>query len=279
MKSLTLLLFTFMTFSSWAHQLPNSKGRLDRTRIIRLSNQQIKILKKIVFDNKGHYINENFPKAYRYIYSQLITMNAHSNPRIDGGTLFWFDKAANINESSGWSSYMVRTYTTLGIQLADRDVGDLQKVSDDIAINVLTDVIKARGVPPLQNILARDITAAIEVGNVKDLAGWGGSFFYWDMPLVDDHGELIKDPISGEDDDYLTLGDYIIRDSDRTRRFIMTSILCISYTPYLTTLTDLSGPLKSLNAFKRLPDEVRLPIINGVNEIDPFLGKILSIVE
>lgn len=277
--AITILLIIFSHSLSAQAEIPNSKGQLDRTSVIRFNQKQIRKLKKLIFDDKGNFINNNFPLAYRYISSVLVNMNAHSNTHIDTGTMFWFDKADNINESAGWSSYMVRTYTTIGIQLADRKVGDLQKVSDDIAINVLSDVIKARGVPPLQNILARDITAAMEVGNIKDLAGWGGSFFYWDMPLVDDNGDLIKDPISGEDDDYLTLGDFILRDLDRTRRFIDTSILTISYTPYLITLTDVQGLMKSLNSVKKLPEIVRLPIIEGVKKIDPFQGEILSLME
>ncbi len=275
----TLLLIIYSYSLSAQDLIPNHKGQLDRTNTIRLSDKQINKLRKIIFDDKGDYINKNFPDAYRYISSILVKKNSRSNPVVDSGTLFWFDKADNINESVGWSSYMVRTYTTIGIQLADRNVGDLQRVSDDIAINVLTDIIKARGVPPLQNILARDITAAMEVGNVKDLAGWGGSFFYWTMPLVDNNDELIMDPISGAPDDYLTLGDYILRDPDRTRRFIETSIICISHTPYLVTLTDVQGLMKSLKSVKNLPDIVRLPIIEGVKKIDPFQGEILSLID
>lgn len=280
MKIIIAILFTLFSNSLSARtELPNNKGQLDRTSVIRFSDNQIEKLKNLILDNKGHYINKNFPQAYRYISSQLITMNSYSNPRIDAGTIFWFDKAGNINESTGWSSYMVRTYTTIGIQLADRDVGDLQRVSDDIAINVLNDVIEAHGVPPLQNILARDITAAMEVGNIKDLAGWGGSVFYWSMPLVDNNGDLIRDPISGAKDDYLTLGDYILRNPERTHRFIKTAVLCIAYTPYLTTLTDVNGLMKSLNSLKNLPDIVRLPIIKGVNEIDSIQGSVLKLLK
>lgn len=277
--AITIILILFSYSLSAQALIPNNKGQLDRTTTIYFSDKQIKKLRKIIFDDKGNYINKNFPDAYRYVSSILARKNSRSNPKVDTGTLFWFDKADNINESAGWSSYMVRTYTTIGIQLADRDVGNLQKVSDDIAINVLSDIIEARGVPPLQNILARDISAAIEVGNVKDLAGWGGTFFYWNMPLVDNNNDLIKDPISGADDDYLTLGDYILRDSDRTRRFIDTSILCISYTPYLITFTDVLGLMKSLKSVKNLPKIVRLPIIEGVKKIDPFQGEILSLLE
>lgn len=280
MKIIIAILFTLFSNSLSARtELPNNKGQLHRTSVIRFSDNQIEKLKNLILDNKGHYINKNFPQAYRYVSSQLITMNSHSPPRVDAGTIFWFDKASNINESTGWSSYMVRTYTTIGIQLADRDVGDLQRVSDDIAINVLTDVIEAHGVPPLQNILARDITAAMEVGNIKDLAGWGGSVFYWNMPLVDNNGDLIRDPISGAKDDYLTLGDYILRNPERTQRFIKTAVLCIAYTPYLTTLTDVNGLMKSLNSLKNLPDIVRLPIIKGVNEIDSIQGSVLKLLK
>lgn len=280
MKRTITIFFTILSTTLLAQtEMPNFKGQLDRTNVIHFSDHQIEKLKSMIINDKGEYLNKNFPSAYRYISSVLVSMNSHSNPRIDAGTIFWFDKADNINESRGWSSYMVRTYTTLGIQLADREVGDLQKVSDDIAINVLTDVIESHGVPPLQNILARDITAAIIVGNIKDLAGWGGSITYWNTPLVDEQGQLIKDSMTLDEDDYLTLGDFILRDPERTERFIKTSVLCISTMPYALGLTDIQGLMKSLSAVKKLPDVVKLPIINGVSEMDSLQGGILSLLK
>lgn len=274
MKLALTILCTFISFNSIASDLAdNSKGTVERTEVIKFSPRQIGKIKSLIYSSKGGLKSENFPKAYKFIYSILQKKDT------DAGTLFWFNKATSINKDVGSSSYMIRTYTTIGLQLADRDVGDLQKISDNIAENVLTDVIRAGGVLPLQNILAKDITAAMKVGNIQDLAGWGGSFYYWKMPLVDSHGAMIKDPETNEEDDYLTVGDSILRDPDQKRRFIMTCVLSMAYTPYALALSDAPGLVKAVEAIKQLPDTVKLPIIDGIAEIDPVMGGFLKLVD
>ncbi len=271
----TLLLFTALSFTNTLHarELSNGLGKLERRTKISLNRQQIFTLRSIVVNAQGRFIPKNFPRAYKYIYSQLKIMK----PKVDDGTLFWFQKASDINAGAGSSSYMIRTYTTMGLQIADRDVPDLQKVSDNIAVNVLRDILLNKAVLPLQNILARDITAAMKVGNIQDLAGWGGSFYYWHMPLVDARGKLIKDPRTTIPNDYLTVGDSILRDKDQTRRFILTSVLSMSSTPYFVALSDAPGLLKALSAIENLPDEVRIPIIEGISKRDSMMGAVLGL--
>lgn len=264
MKTTLILIATFVSLNVHAESVGfNSKGIVERTKVIPFTTLQIERIKDIL------HTSDSYPEAYKYIYSVLKKKKA------DEGTLFWFDKASSINEDSGSSAYMIRTYTTMGLQIADRNVGNLQKVSDDIAKNVLSDVIRHKGVLPLQNILAKDITSAMRVGNIKDLAGWGGSFYYWHMPLVNSKGQLIKDKFSKDKDDYLTVGDSILRNKDQTRRFVMTFILCVTNTPYLTALSDTPGLYRALLAIRKLPDVVRIPIINGISEIDPVMGTFL----
>lgn len=273
MKTTFILLCAIVSLNAFADNIPfNSKGVVERRSIIHFTPQQLERLKIILLDSSGKMVPREYPRAYKYIYSVLKKKKA------DSGTLFWFDKASSINEDSGSSAYMIRSYTTMGLQIADREVGDLQKVSDDIAKNVLSDVLHHRGVLPLQNILARDITAAMRVGNIKDLAGWGGSFYYWHMPLVNHKGQLIKDKFAIEKNDYLTVGDSILRNPDQTRRFVMTFILCVTNTPYVLALSDTPGLYKALQAVKNLPDIVRLPIIKGITAIDPVMGNVLSIM-
>lgn len=275
MRMKKILVFVLVVYSinlSAQPRVYNTKGIVERTKIIKFSNHQISKLRSIVFNSAGKLLPKQYPQAYEYIYSVLKKKKA------DEGTLFWFEKASRINEDVGSSAYMIRSYTTIGLQLADRDVPDLQRVSNHIARNVLLDVIQNGGVLPLQNILARDITAAMRVGNIKDLAGWGGSFYYWHMPLVNAKGQLIIDPYGSSKDDYLTVGDTILRNRDQTRRFVMTFILCVTNTPYFTALSDAPGLMRALVAVDKLPDIVRIPIINGITEIDPVMGNTLGIV-
>lgn len=273
MKILLLSITLSIATSLQARELSNSLGKIERRTKISLNRQQILILRSIVVDGHGRFIPKNYPRAYKYIYSQLKSMKI----KVDDGTLFWFQKASDINAGAGSSSYMIRTYTTMGLQIADREVPDLQKVSDNIAVNVLRDILLNKAVLPLQNILARDITAAMRVGNIQDLAGWGGSFYYWHMPLVDSRGKLIKDPRTTIPNDYLTVGDSILRSKDQTRRFILTSVLSMSSTPYYVALSDAPGLVKAISAIGELPDEVRLPIIKGISERDSMMGAILEL--
>ena len=266
-----ILFFVIVQNSLWARVPFNSKGKLERTHLIRFTKEELSHLRSIFISGKSNIDTEKYPEAYEYVYSLLL------NRKVDEGTLFWFKKASEINDDTGSSSYMIRSYTQIGLKLAGKKVTNLQKASDDIAKNVLTDILRHGGVLPLQNILAQDISAAMRVGKIKDLAGWGGSFYYWHMPLLNSKGQLIKDPISLDKFDYLTVGDSIIRDNDKLKRFVMTFILCVTNTPYTNVFSDVPGLYKALLALNELPDVVRLPILRGINHIDPLMGKSLSV--
>lgn len=272
MKRLITILLLLFSLNSFAARVPfNSLGTIERKTIIKFSPEQINELITILLNKRGAMESAQFPSAYEYIYSELKKMKA------DEATLFWFDKASHINEGTGSSSYMIRTYTKIGLNLAHRKVQNLQKVSDDIARNVLGDVLRHRGVLPLQNILAKDISSAMKVAKIKDLAGWGGSFYYWHMPLVDAKGRLVKDSLTKKKNDYLTVGDAILRDNDQVKRFVMTFILTVTSTPYTTALSDAPGLYRALLAIDLLPDIVRLPIIRGIKKIDPMMGESLTL--
>lgn len=254
--------------------VPNSKGVVARTRIIPLDRETLGAVRSLIIKN-GKFVTENFPAAYNVIEEYLQYAQNARGENIDYGTLFWFKKAADINEGNGSSSIMIRTYTTVGLRMTKRPVPNLQLVSNRIAINVLTDVLKHKGVLPLHNILAQDIRVAMNLAKIKDLAGWGGSFFYWDLPLVDARGVLIKDPQGTQKDDYFTVGDSILRNPDMRNRFIKTCILAMTAVPYVDAASDLEGLSSSLQAIKKLPTIVRRPIINGIAERDQLMGHVL----
>ena len=268
MKSSFLLILLSLSLNAFA-ALPNSRGVVERTGLIPLDKQTLQAIHHLILQD-GKFVTENFPLAYNIVEDYLQRAE-----KVDYGTLFWFKKAANINEGVGSSSIMIRSYTTAGLRMVNRPVPDLQIVSNRIAINVLSDILKHRGVLPLHNILAQDITAAMKLAKIKDLAGWGGSFFYWDLPLVDVKGSLIKDPVSKQKDDYLTVGDSILRSSNMRNRFIKTCILAMTKVPYIDAAADPEGLYSSLQAIKKLPEIVKTPIIRGIAEKDKIMGHVL----
>lgn len=270
MKKIFLFLMLTFTLCCWSQE--NSKGILERTKNILFQNHDIQKLSEFLQD-------KNYPKAYTYIANVLKVMRNKSPASVDYGTWFWFKEATHINMGVGSSSIMIRTYMIEGLKLANREIPNLQTVSDNIAKNVITDIIESHGVPPLHLVLAQDINAAMILGNIKDLAGWGGSFYYWEMPMVDDKGILILDPLYSAPDDYLTVGDSILRDPDQTDRFIKTCILAMTAVPYSSAMKDPEGLMQSLKAIRRLPESVRLPIIKGIKEIDFLLGTFFDTIQ
>lgn len=272
MKSTFLLILLTLSLNTFAG-LPNSKGTVDRTGLIPLDKQTLLVIHDLILQD-GKFVTENFPAAYNVVEDYLRYAKERGE-KVDYGTLFWFKKAANINEGVGSSSIMIRNYTTIGLRMVNRPVPNLQIVSNRIAINVLSDILKHRGVLPLHNILAQDITAAMKLAKIKDLAGWGGSFFYWDLPLVDAKGKLIKDSINMQKDDYLTVGDSILRSVNMRNRFIKTCILAMTKVPYIDAAADPEGLYSSLQAIKKLPNIVKKPIIDGIAERDQIMGHVL----
>lgn len=84
---------------------------------------------------------------------------------------------------------------------------DMQAPSNDIARKVINDVLDEGEVKPLADILHRDISIALDDGKVS-LGGWGGAFYYWDMPFKEkDQDEYPRNP----DGSYHTVGDEIVR--------------------------------------------------------------------
>ncbi|WP_413171071.1 calcium-binding protein [Anabaena azotica] len=145
---------------------------------ITLTDSQITELNRIT-NNR----TTNFPDGYRYI-SGII----NNNPNVNDDTKLWFNKASEINANDPNSSanFFIRSVTNNGL-LYDRiykTPKEIQDISDQIAPNVLTDIVNMKGIPQLDTMLSRDISAALEYGGLT-IGGWGGSFYYWNANYKD----------------------------------------------------------------------------------------------
>lgn len=257
--------------------VPNSMGRVDRSVPIKLNSAIIENIRSLLLDSQGRMIPSHIPSTYSYISGVLRAKGQAGEPNIDFGTVFWFSKASDINKGEGPSAIMIRSYTHIGIKLAGRTVPDLQKVSNNIAAAVLGTIIRTQSIPPLYEVLEHDIAGAMKLGNIKDIAGWGGSFYYWDMPMINPTTQKpVIDPQGKNTRDYLTIGDVILRNPDMRNRFIKTNVGAMMRVNYLTAASDPGGMLEALSAFGKLPPIVKDPILNSIYEKDMLFWSMLA---
>ena len=112
-------------------------------------------------------------------------------PYLEPGTdrYFWFQQASIINQqatgtqppsNNNLSSTYIIAHSGYGLAL-DGQNNDLGVTSNAIAQAVIGDIITNNGIIPLDQMLANDISAALTAGN-QTIGGWGGSFYYWDLP-------------------------------------------------------------------------------------------------
>ncbi|WP_024890026.1 hypothetical protein [Luteimonas huabeiensis] len=143
---------------------------------IPLSEAQVKALQFATDNGTRH-----FPDGYALVHDWI---KDHPAARADG-TVFWFEQARGINNGDSLSARFIRRHTENGLDLGDVPMSvrkPMQELSDRIAKQVTEDLLKYREVPPLAAILDRDIRVALDEGRVP-LGGWGGSFYYYDMPF------------------------------------------------------------------------------------------------
>lgn len=170
---------------------------------IALSEQQVEQLRRTTQNG-----TTNFPAGYDLIYGWIKNNKAAQ----EDGTVFWFEQARGINGDDSVSARFIRRHTENGLDIAGVPKSErmnMQDLSNEIARRVTRDVLRESEVPALPVILSRDISVALNEGKVK-LGGWGGSFYYWDMPFKpDDHKGpgFPKDP----DGSYRTVGEEIER--------------------------------------------------------------------
>lgn len=128
---------------------------------------------------------------------------------------FWLQQASIINQaangtrpstSNNLSSTYIIAHSTYGLALDGLTV-DLRATSNAIARNVLEDVFITGTIRPLGDILADDIGAALSDGH-QTIAGWGGSFYYWDLPHPDGNG---------------TVGSHILGSAPELEKFLLSS--------------------------------------------------------
>jgi Ca2+-binding RTX toxin-like protein len=248
--------------------MSNSNGDTSVIRAtITLNSAQISIIANL--RQQGKYAD-----AYSYIYQ---TINAR--PGVDSATLFWFSQASRINEGSGAVSSFIRNFTANGLSIARKNANNLQNISDSIAQRVLQDIEIAGGIPALPVILARDITAVTSRYGVSvngNLSGWGGSFYYWDMPLYDvATGTYNSKTVNGKID-YLTIGDVIDNDPTQRARFALALGRTLGQMTTGSNAFDaIMHPLAFLDALRaisRLPKDLQNRAVAEAKKHDGFLG-------
>lgn len=179
---------------------------------IPLSEAQVQALRAATNDG-----TDRFPDGYALVHDWI-----KNNPAAQAdGTVFWFEQARGINNDDSLSARFIRRHTENGLDAAKVPLSDrlpMQDLSNRIADKVTKDLLELKTIPPLANILDNDIRVAMEEGGVP-LGGWGGSFYYYDMPFRPDDGDMPARPglrtLPGEhfprkpDGSYHTVGDEI----------------------------------------------------------------------
>lgn len=179
---------------------------------IRLNEAQVRALGLATDDGR-----RNFPDGYALVHDWI-----KDNPAAQAdGTVFWFEQARGINNDDSLSARFIRRHTENGLDAAKVPLSDrlpMQDLSNRIAVQVTEEILRHGKVPPLANILDNDIRVAMEDGRVP-LGGWGGSFYYYDMPFKPDPKDMPARPglrtLPGEhfprkpDGSYHTVGDEI----------------------------------------------------------------------
>ncbi|MBN7827663.1 hypothetical protein J0A66_20700 [Bowmanella dokdonensis] len=134
----------------------------------------------------------NYAGAYSYILGEIQGLNG-----VDDVTKFWFEKAIEINLNKDTpANTWIRAFTTKGLAL-DGIIATpemLQGISDSIAQNVITDVLRSGGVPNFNQLVVADIRVALSNGG-QTIGGWGGSSYFWDLPYGPNNetvGQLIR---------------------------------------------------------------------------------------
>ena len=165
---------------------------------IPLSPQQVKALREATHNNTG-----NYPAGYALVHGWI-----KDNPAAQrDGTVFWFEQARGINQNDSLSASFIRRHTENGLDLANVPMNKrlpMQALSNLIAQGVTDDLLRGK-VLPLEEIVDKDIQVALNDGSVS-LGGWGGSFYYYDLPYKPEGSETFIRKPGG---DYHTVGDEI----------------------------------------------------------------------
>lgn len=81
------------------------------------------------------------------------------------------------------------------------DPAKIQENSGIIGRAVTEDVLSKLRIPDIGKLLEHDVQTALQKGG-QTLAGWGGSFYYWDMQMSDKPNDTVGNRIIGDPAEY-----------------------------------------------------------------------------
>lgn len=171
-----------------------------------LNAEQKSKLQEITNNGEG-----NYAAGYDYLRQQIQTFldapeNAsHPDQQAYENTNYWLEKAAEINRNdpnSDANAY-IREVTRSGLLFDGKnaDPAKIQENSDIIGKTVMADISDKSFIPSIDALLQRDVQSALGVGG-QTLAGWGGSFYYWDMQMSDKPNDTVGNRIIGDPAEY-----------------------------------------------------------------------------
>jgi hypothetical protein len=140
----------------------------------------------------GFFKDEDYAGAYGYILGEIQGLDG-----VDADTKYWFEKAIEINQNQDTpANTWIRAFTTKGLALDGITATPemLQGISNSIAQNVISDVLRSGGVPQFNQLVVSDIRVALSSGG-QTIGGWGGSSYFWNLPYGSNNesvGQLIK---------------------------------------------------------------------------------------
>ena len=208
-----------------------------------LTPSQIEILRSITSNN-----TDNYWIGYQYVRSIVEDNGEYSDFE------FWLGKGGQINSNDidSTANTFIRAVTRYGL-IFDGNTGfDLQHNSNLIGNAVIRDLLRGGEIPPLSDIVEQDVSQAITDGH-QSIAGWGGSFFYWDFEL-----------------DGMTVGDRIAGDPMQFEKFITIAAKAALDTvgKHGISVTDLFEYL-SISLQAQVPTDIQLEIISRLASGNP----------
>lgn len=242
---------------------------------------------------------------------QFMLRAIEENPGdFNSEVIYWITEAQKINAGEGGrSARFIRLYNSFN-EARDGNILSSEEqnlISDDIAESFFSSIIKNGGViPSIAEIAGRD--AGIAIARFGDAwAGWGGSFYYWDLPALerDENGNLIFETENGDSNDYVTIGEKIARDPAQVERFVSNlantlgsmdgiwDILNFEESGIIIGGPGGSGPIpypnpnvtevqKTLMALRNLPTEIRSQLYAKLRETGsgiPILQDVLDALQ
>jgi len=171
-----------------------------------LNAEQKNKLQEITNNGEG-----NYAAGYDYLRQQIQTFldapeNAnHPDRQAYKNTNYWLEKAAEINRNDPKSeaNAYIRKVTRSGLLFDGKnaDPAKVQENSDIIGKTVVRDIVDFNRIPGIDALLQHDVQSALGNGG-QTLAGWGGSFYYWDMPMSKEPGDTVGNRIMSDPVEY-----------------------------------------------------------------------------